>query len=590
MGELGKLLVFEGPDGVGKSTLARELASALALRGISCECRSFPGHRAGSLGWHIYKLHHEPGSFGIESMTPASLQLLHVSAHVDVIAGEILPALRAGHWIVLDRFWWSTWVYGVIASVSKKLLEAMIDVERVAWEGIVPNLAFLVRRSIPLGDAEPITRWFDIAAVYQDLALAERSHYPVHFLDNEGSIDQVVRHLIETLEGLRFRAGTLGPAATGRRGFRGRITSGHQRPQRDLFSATSETLDVNFKGSVQKAQSEKQQGPHLLSPMAPAKPSKVYETYWRFAAERQAIFFRRNEGVDPVTSDPILAKYKFTNAYRASDRVSQYLIRNVIYDHDQSPEEVFFRIILFKLFNKIDTWELLQRRLGTPAFSEYDVERYAGVLDEAISVGTRIYSAAYIMPSGSGPFNDSRKHRSHLKLLGRMMADRLALRVAECRSMKKAFELIRSYPMMGDFLAYQYITDLNYSTLCDFSEMEFVVPGPGAKDGIRKCFRSLGGFSEADLIRWVTDQQHQEFQRFGIVFRSLWGRDLHLIDSQNLFCEVDKYARLAHPDIKGVSGRTRIKQAYRHNALRINYWYPPKWAINTRIEKMAMRV
>jgi hypothetical protein len=33
------------------------------------------------------------------------------------------------------------------------------------------------------------------------------------------------------------------------------------------------------------------------------------------------------------------------------------------------------------------------------------------------------------------------------------------------------------------------ITDLNYSGLTDFSEMEFVMPDPGAKDGIRKCFR-----------------------------------------------------------------------------------------------------
>src|SRR5438094_843323 len=64
--------------------------------------------------------------------------------------------------------------------------------------------------------------------------------------------------------------------------------------------------------------------------LSPARPSPVYETYWRFAAERQRIFFSRLAG-DPApwTVDPILGSYKFTNAYRASDRVSQYLIRNV---------------------------------------------------------------------------------------------------------------------------------------------------------------------------------------------------------------------------------------------------------------------
>jgi hypothetical protein len=61
--------------------------------------------------------------------------------------------------------------------------------------------------------------------------------------------------------------------------------------------------------------------------LEPLKPTVVFETYWRFAAERQAIFFRRLEGRPaPWTDDPILQQHKFTNAYRASDRVSQYLI------------------------------------------------------------------------------------------------------------------------------------------------------------------------------------------------------------------------------------------------------------------------
>ena len=65
--------------------------------------------------------------------------------------------------------------------------------------------------------------------------------------------------------------------------------------------------------------------------LAPALPTVAYDTYWRFAAERQAIFFRRFAGAPaPWTDDPILQRYKFTNAYRASDRVSQYLIREVI--------------------------------------------------------------------------------------------------------------------------------------------------------------------------------------------------------------------------------------------------------------------
>jgi hypothetical protein len=320
---------------------------------------------------------------------------------------------------------------------------------------------------------------------------------------------------------------------------------------------------------------------HLSS----VEPTKVYDTYWRFAAERQAVFFRRVQGGPyPWTTDPILALYKFTNAYRASDRVSQYLIKNVIYGGEQQPDEIFFRTILFKLFNRIDTWELLESEIGKISYSEYSFSLYDKVLTKAKEGGRRIYSAAYIMPSGNSAFGYSIKHRNHLKLLEMMMKDEVPSRIQEMRSMQRAFEVFRSYPTIGNFLAYQFVTDLNYSELTNFSEMAFVVPGPGALDGIRKCFHSLGGLNETEIIRLMAERQEEEFSRLGLRFKSLWGRPLQLIDCQNLFCEVGKYARVSHPEVAGTSGRTRIKQNYRINQHPIRYWYPPKWGLNDSIE------
>lgn len=329
--------------------------------------------------------------------------------------------------------------------------------------------------------------------------------------------------------------------------------------------------------------------PFVFAKLSPVIPSEVYDTYWRFACERQAIFFRRiQEPLGQWTKDPILATYKFTNAYRASDRVSQFLIRRVIYEGDQAPREVFFRTLLFKLFNRIDTWSLLVRAFGGVSFREFRFERYDELLSRTMAGGDRLYSAAYIMPAATG-YPGPRKHSTHLRLLERMILDEVPERLAECRFMRDAFAMLRSYPMMGDFLAYQYVTDMNYSDVTAFEEMEFVVPGPGARDGIRKCFRSLGGLAEADVIRLVAERQELEFERLGLVFNSLWGRRLQLIDCQNVFCEVDKYARLAHPDILGLSGRTRIKQTYSPTLDPISYWYPPKWGLNERIEREGPR-
>jgi NTP pyrophosphatase (non-canonical NTP hydrolase) len=327
------------------------------------------------------------------------------------------------------------------------------------------------------------------------------------------------------------------------------------------------------------------QGAVALPDLGCLKPSVVYNSYWKFAAERQNVIFRRIEGAPPPwTEDPVIRAHKFTNAYRAADRVSQYLIRKVIYRSDvpDSNDEVVFRIFLFKIFNKIETWEMLENAIGPLTYADYSFKRYDLILERAMTRGQSIYSGAYIMPSG-GSLGHDRKHRNHLTLIERMMKDELPARLADTGSMQEAFKLILDYPTIGDFLAYQYVTDVNYSEVTDFTEMEFVVPGPGSIDGMKKCFTDTGGMSGTDVIRMMTERQEIEFERLGLQFRTLWGRKLQLIDCQNLFCETDKYARVVHPEANGKTGRTRIKQKFKANEEPIEYWFPPKWGINAAL-------
>lgn len=538
----GRLFVFEGPDGSGKTALAQGFVKHLRSLGWPCDYFAFPGKEVGTLGKHVYDIHHNPRIAGLESVNAASLQVLHIAAHIDAIESKILPALNAGRCVVLDRYWWSTWVYGVVTGVSTQSLETMIALERLHWGKVKPDLVFLVSRKSRSGTASNLNQTKLLTEEYSGLATREGRSYPVARIGNDGTITESLNAVVGHLPG-------------------------SMQEQLPLESSTTT-----------------KHPPLVFSRLAPAKPTVVYQTYWRFAAERQAIFFARLANRPPPwTNDPILQEYKFTNAYRASDRVSQYLIKQVIYDGDPSAEDVFFRTMLFKVFNRIDTWELLTREVGAISFATYSFRRYDAILSKAIDAGDRIYSAAYIMPSGGRLSEDGRKHRMHLKLIERMMREELPARFADVPSMGKAFELLRTYPTIGDFLAYQYVTDLNYSTLTGFSEMEFVAPGPGALNGIRKCFSDLGGLSEADIIKVVADRQQAEFERLGLSFQSLWGRPLQLIDCQNLFCEVDKYARVKHPECAGVTDRKRIKQKYRFNAQPISYWYPPKWGLNERI-------
>jgi alpha-glutamyl/putrescinyl thymine pyrophosphorylase clade 1 len=321
------------------------------------------------------------------------------------------------------------------------------------------------------------------------------------------------------------------------------------------------------------------------------RTTPVFDSYWRFAAARQILFARRISGEEPPwTSDPIIAAHRFTNTYRAADRVSQYLIRKVIYDGPNSADEVFFRTLLFKMFNRIHTWERLVDHLGDrPSWKTFNLERYARILDQAMANGERVYSAAYIMPSP--PFGNMRKHRNHLQLLERMMRDRAPFHIAAAASLNDAFKILRAYPSFGDFLAFQFTIDLNYSEVIDFSEMDFVVAGPGARDGIRKCFTETNGLTEAEVIAHMARIADEEFHRLGLVFPKLGGtRPLQLIDCQNIFCETDKYARVAHPEFSGASGRTRIKQKFVASGLSLPQFYPPKWGINREATTDAPRV
>src|SRR5207245_11544279 len=116
-------------------------------------------------------------------------------------------------------------------------------------------------------------------------------------------------------------------------------------------------------------------------------------------------------------------------------------------------------------------------------------------------------------------------------------------------------------------------------------EPDYARPRPGVRDRIRKFILSLGVWNDVEIIKYVADHQEQEFERLGITFRSLWGRRLQLVDCQSLFCEVDKYARMAHPGVMGLSGRTRIKQLYSVSEAPLDYWYPPKWGLNQLIAR-----
>lgn len=322
---------------------------------------------------------------------------------------------------------------------------------------------------------------------------------------------------------------------------------------------------------------------HFVRRAPPQPRDGVYELYWAFASRRQAAFEARLAGQSrPWTDDPILQVYKFCNVFRALDRVSQFMIRDVAYgiDAETTPRDRVFQIAAFRTFSNIATWEGVTAELGgAPSLDHLRSGAFERALDRVKGQNGGLYTGAFILCANKA-FGFDEKHRNHVALFKHMFLEHAcAERVLQAPSLEAVVELLQSFPLMGPFMAYQTAIDLNYSDLLDFSENDYTQAGPGAIRGLKKGFVSLGDYSPAETILWMVDRQEEEFRRLDLPFDGLFGRALHGIDCQGLFCELDKYCREAVPEL--ASARSRIKAKYSGGEKDIELFFPPKWQLSS---------
>ena len=321
------------------------------------------------------------------------------------------------------------------------------------------------------------------------------------------------------------------------------------------------------------------------------KPNRqTFRFFFYFMQERMNIFWKKCENKICLTEDPIFKKYKFTNVYRACDRVSQYLISHVIYRPGTifTPEDVLLRILVFKIFNKIETWDYIKKMYGDICIEHFDVEKICRLLSQK-QKDSPIFSNAYMMTGCHRRYDYlPSKHAKWLQMVkDEFLGEGVVYKVLKADSMESVFNLMKQCSFIGEFLAYQYTIDFNYSPYVNFDENSFVKAGIGAIRGIQKCFISIGDYYE-DAIKYTYEHLDNFRKEFGFEdFKPLPGREPHLIDIQNCFCETDKYLRAKMPEL--LVGNKRIKQHYKETMPPIEYIFPPKWHINTKTDLNAHR-
>jgi dTMP kinase len=146
----GRLIVFEGVEGSGKSTQLERLAGHFARASVPFATFREPGGT--SLGDHIRRLLLDPYS----QVSARAEALLFMASRAELLAREVRPALARGAVVLLDRFFLSTYAYQI---GGRGLPETDVRATNLmATEGLVPDLTLLLVLSARAGLARTANR------------------------------------------------------------------------------------------------------------------------------------------------------------------------------------------------------------------------------------------------------------------------------------------------------------------------------------------------------------------------------------------------------------------------------------------------
>jgi dTMP kinase len=175
----GRLITIEGIDGAGKTTLAEALAAALAQRGVEITLLREPGGVPASE--RVRELVKDPAM----TIGARAEALLYAAARAQLVEEAIRPLLRAGSWVLLDRFVDSSLAYqGAGRELGIESVRAInefgtggLHPDRTLWLTLSPAIA----RGRSQGRGEPLDRlegeraeFFErIERAYADLAAEE---------------------------------------------------------------------------------------------------------------------------------------------------------------------------------------------------------------------------------------------------------------------------------------------------------------------------------------------------------------------------------------------------------------------------------
>jgi hypothetical protein len=276
------------------------------------------------------------------------------------------------------------------------------------------------------------------------------------------------------------------------------------------------------------------------------------DTYFYWIHERETI--RLNKEVEqkppPWTDDSILQKFKFCQVFREDDRTTRWF-RTHIRDPYRDDPEVLMATVIFRWFNYIETGRTLVKN---KLHLEWDRKKAI----EEITKQNKWVTGAYIVKTP----NRMDKVTGVAECISHMWGDRekLVEKILATNSLEKSWNILRDYPYMGPFMAYEVITDLRHTYLLRDAEdiLTWANAGPGAMRGLNRLAGRELGFCKR------SHPWNEEMRNLWEISREKLNPNLIDLDKFEMreieggLCEFDKYSRILNEE-----GRTR--SVYKYN-------------------------
>jgi hypothetical protein len=278
--------------------------------------------------------------------------------------------------------------------------------------------------------------------------------------------------------------------------------------------------------------------------------------YWQ--VEREKIRLLKEGGAEPPwTDDPILQNFKFCQVFREDDRTTRWFAKHIREPLSNSPN-VLMATVIFRWFNLIETGRTL---------IEHDLllnwDRKKAI--EEITKQPKWITGAYIIktPNSMDKVTGVAECISHMWQDRNYLIDTLGEDwMNKESSLEKTWTMLRDYPYMGPFMAYEVVTDLRWTHFLEHAEdrLTWANAGPGAMRGLNRLTGRDLGFSRRshdwnkemnDLYEIMTEKEPRIwFNRKDLPYE--------MREIEGGLCEFDKYSRIFKKE-----GRTR--SIFKHN-------------------------